>query len=281
MIRRLPRVSVLAAVVSILGLLTTSASPAVADEESEFVKQNSTLFKIIPDFGVTDDDCVGNSWIGVNQLGYVTAYTSISCGIGHYWVMAENHLTEGSLVNILTKSEDRCSDLAIQCKNAYAGTGSVVGVPGKTYCSMGFGDSLDALRSLNHGHGSACITIDQPSVPKVPSVPSTASQPALCSPPSNPPTAKHYINIFTTAPAYNGPSTQCERAGENYSSTNPQYVFCRRQGDEVRQGSDYNHWWLWTDLDTGGQGWISAYYIQGQGNDQADDMNTGAPIPAC
>ncbi len=115
----------------------------------------------------------------------------------------------------------------------------------------------------------------------VPRIPDTATQPALCSAPNNPPATKHYINIFATAPAYNGPSTRCVRVGENYTHTNPQYVFCRRRGDEVRQGSDYNRWWLWADLDTGGQGWIPAFYIQGQGNDQADDMNTGAPIPEC
>jgi hypothetical protein len=37
---------------------------------------------------------------------------------------------------------------------------------------------------------------------------------------------------------------------------------------------NFNHWWLWTDLDSGGQGLLSAYSLGGQGNDQADDIHT-------
>jgi hypothetical protein len=59
-------------------------------------------------------------------------------------------------------------------------------------------------------------------------------------------------------------------------------VWCRRWGGEVSDSQgNFNHWWLWTDLDVGSRGWISAYYIQGQGNDQANDMYTGKPIPNC
>jgi len=43
---------------------------------------------------------------------------------------------------------------------------------------------------------------------------------------------------------------------------------------------NYNHYWLWTDLDTGGQGWVSAYYLSLWGNDQAKD-NSGNVIPDC
>jgi hypothetical protein len=108
------------------------------------------------------------------------------------------------------------------------------------------------------------------------------NQGLACAAPASWPTTRSYVNIFSTATGRAGPSNDCAAVGSSYTASNPQYVFCRRWGGEVRDsGGAYNHWWLWTDLDTGGQGWISAYYIQGQGNDQADDINTGAAIPTC
>jgi len=60
------------------------------------------------------------------------------------------------------------------------------------------------------------------------------------------------------------------------------YVFCKAWAGEVRNGSAYNHWWLWTDADIGGAGdsWVSAYYLQYWGNDQALD-DYGSAIPNC
>ena len=103
-----------------------------------------------------------------------------------------------------------------------------------------------------------------------------------CSAQTRWPTTKSWINIFTTAIAKAGTNNSCSTVGRNYTGSNPQYIWCRKWGGEVRDAQgNYNHWWLWTDLDTGGRGWISAYYIQGQGNDQANDKNTGKPIPNC
>jgi hypothetical protein len=96
------------------------------------------------------------------------------------------------------------------------------------------------------------------------------------------PSTKSWINIWTTAIGRAGTDNTCSQIGQSNTNTNPQYVWCRRWGGEVNDGrGNFNHWWLWTDLDTGGRGWISAYYIQGQGNDQANDMYTGKPIPNC
>jgi hypothetical protein len=108
------------------------------------------------------------------------------------------------------------------------------------------------------------------------------TQPSACQPPSSWPSAKSHVNFFADAPARSGPYNGCDQVGSSYSRTNPQYVYCRSLGDDVSDSDgNHNHWWLWTDLDTGGRGWISAYYIQGQGNDEANDMNTGQPIPNC
>ncbi|MEV4752492.1 hypothetical protein AB0K21_39565 [Streptosporangium sp. NPDC049248] len=54
-------------------------------------------------------------------------------------------------------------------------------------------------------------------------------------------------------------------------------------GPKVQVGSDYNHWWLKTDLDSGDpwkNQWVSAYYLARWGNDQAKD-NSGRDIPNC
>lgn len=106
----------------------------------------------------------------------------------------------------------------------------------------------------------------------------------LCVAPSNPPTTKYHINLFATAEGHTGPDNSCPKVGFSYTSSNPQYVFCRRWGGEVKDSAgNYNHWWLWTELDDpqNAPAWISAYYIKDQGNDQANDITTGDPIPDC
>jgi hypothetical protein len=58
-------------------------------------------------------------------------------------------------------------------------------------------------------------------------------------------------------------------------------MFCKAWAGIVTDSSgNYNHWWLWTDLDTSGQGWVSAYYLSNWGNDEAKD-NSGNVIPNC
>ena len=106
-------------------------------------------------------------------------------------------------------------------------------------------------------------------------------QPA-CSAPSGWPGPLSHIALWKNAPGRSGTSNACPQVGSSKTATNPQYIYCRRWGGNVSDSDgNFNHWWLWTDLDTGGKGWISAYYIAGQGNDQANDMNSGKPIPSC
>lgn len=115
-------------------------------------------------------------------------------------------------------------------------------------------------------------------------VPTSTPRPT-CSPPSHPPSSKSLIQIFANAPGRSGPSNSCRQVGEvivGSNGANPQYVFCRKWGDVVPGSQGYNHYWLWTDLDSPARtpGWISAYYIKGEGNDQANDIY-GRPIPDC
>ena len=75
----------------------------------------------------------------------------------------------------------------------------------------------------------------------------------------------------------------CKPVGRLLAQTN--YVFCKKFGDEMRVGADFNHWWLLTDLDEvfpGGtrRAYVSAYYLTRWGNDVAKD-NNGRVIPDC
>lgn len=96
----------------------------------------------------------------------------------------------------------------------------------------------------------------------------------LCVAPVGAPTAKVFINLFADAEGHSGPDNTCAKVGMSYQSSNPQYVFCRRRGGLVSGSQGFNHYWLWTELDSplGAPAWISAYYLQGQGNDQADGI---------
>jgi hypothetical protein len=104
----------------------------------------------------------------------------------------------------------------------------------------------------------------------------------LCSAPNNPPSTIFHIALFHDADGHAGPDTSCPNVGTSTTTSNPQRVWCRRSGGEVRDAAGrFNHWWLWTELDTGGDGWISAYYIKDQGDNEANDSQTGQPIPDC
>jgi hypothetical protein len=54
----------------------------------------------------------------------------------------------------------------------------------------------------------------------------------------------------------------------------------------IGTGSQFNHWWMRTDLDrvypgkSGAGAYVSAYYLSRWGNDQAKD-NSGRDIPNC
>lgn len=91
------------------------------------------------------------------------------------------------------------------------------------------------------------------------------------------PTTRWWVSTFGTAPGYRGGWTQ---VGVLYGNTN--YVFCKAWGAVITDSSgNFNHWWMWTDLDTGGgQGWVSAYYLSKWGNDVAKD-NSGNVLPDC
>ena len=90
---------------------------------------------------------------------------------------------------------------------------------------------------------------------------------------------KWYATTFGSAPGYYGAGSSWHVVGYLYAATN--YFFCKAWGAIVSDSSgNYNHWWLWTDLDTGGQGWVSAYYLKNWGNDVAKD-NNGNVIPNC
>ncbi|WP_336323769.1 M23 family metallopeptidase [Streptomyces lavendofoliae] len=101
--------------------------------------------------------------------------------------------------------------------------------------------------------------------------------------------ARVWVDTFADATGYaavdcvGDGSPRCAPQGRLLKGTN--YVLCKKWGDEVRVGDSYNHWWLLTDLDEvapGGTGraYVSAYYLQRWGNDEAKD-NDGRDIRLC
>ena len=109
--------------------------------------------------------------------------------------------------------------------------------------------------------------------------------PIACAAPASWPSTKSFIDIAADVKGHSGPDTSCAEVGTLSIAMSgvEQYIWCRRWGGEVRDGAGrFNHWWLWTDLDTGGKhGWVSAFAVSGQGNDEANDKTTHAPIPDC
>jgi hypothetical protein len=109
--------------------------------------------------------------------------------------------------------------------------------------------------------------------------------------PSSPLTrSKYYVNTFATAYGFLSPhcmgddSQHCRPQGELFAARS-NYVFCKTWGDKVGSNSQYNHWWLLTDLDRvypgkSGTAYVSAYYLRNWGNDVAKD-NSGRVIPNC
>ncbi|WEH13563.1 M23 family metallopeptidase [Streptomyces sp. VNUA24] len=101
--------------------------------------------------------------------------------------------------------------------------------------------------------------------------------------------SKQWVDTFADATGYAavdcvGDSRPgCAPQGKLYKGTN--YVLCKKKGARFQVGSAYNHWWLLTDLDEvapGGKGraYVSAYYLQRWGNDEAKD-NDGRVIRDC
>ncbi|WP_394845346.1 M23 family metallopeptidase [Pendulispora brunnea] len=94
---------------------------------------------------------------------------------------------------------------------------------------------------------------------------------------------KWWVDTFAQAVGYND-ANMSDAQGELYKGTN--YVYCKVWGKEVRNGDQFNHWWLRTDLDVtyagknGRNAYVSAYYLAKWGNDEAKD-NNGTVIPDC
>jgi len=88
---------------------------------------------------------------------------------------------------------------------------------------------------------------------------------------------KYWVTTFANARGL-------QKNGILYAGRN--YVYCKMDfitdpRTNVRDAAgNYNKWWLWTDMDTGGQDYVSAYYLSKWGNDEAKDDN-GQDIPLC
>lgn len=102
-------------------------------------------------------------------------------------------------------------------------------------------------------------------------------------PPAPAPTGKYWVTTWRNATGF-----------ANVAGGNPQgilnagtnYVYCKVWGMSIGTGSQFNHWWMRTDLDrvypgkSGRGAYVSAFYLSRWGNDQAKD-NAGRDIPNC
>ncbi len=90
-------------------------------------------------------------------------------------------------------------------------------------------------------------------------------------------TPKYFVDTWASASGYNAP-THTSSVGTLNAGSN--YVYCKAWGRKIGDNSAYNHWWMRTDLDSGGDNkWVSAYYSNG-GNDEAK-TNDGYDLPEC
>ncbi len=145
---------------------------------------------------------------------------------------------------------------------------------GRTYGQRA--NQVSAITSNN-----ACSASSQPRPPApVPMPPPPASG-----------AAKYLVDTFANAVGFLSAgcgqdalsSDRCRPQGVLNAGTN--YVFCKVRGARVGSATQYNHWWLLTDLDVvhaGGRrrAYVSAYYLKRWGNDMARD-NAGRTIPDC
>lgn len=129
-------------------------------------------------------------------------------------------------------------------------------------------------KSTNCGAGAPNPTPPTPT-PTTPAP--TPTTPAPTPPPATPAPKKYYVTTYANAPGRatpGGKQTGTLNKGRNY-------VFCKVKGPKVTSGSDYNSYWLKTDLDVGpANQWVSALYLEKWGNDVAKDDN-GTVIPDC
>src|SRR5262245_1964525 len=100
---------------------------------------------------------------------------------------------------------------------------------------------------------------------------------------SGSPTDRFWVDTFGDAEGYAAPGV-APVDGWLHAGTN--YVFCKAPGPKVGPSTQYNHWWLKTDLDASNGGrpthgqYVSAYNLSRWGNDEAKD-NSGTVIADC
>lgn len=94
---------------------------------------------------------------------------------------------------------------------------------------------------------------------------------------------KYWVDTFAAATGYADPSTARPQGVLNKGRN---YVYCKVSGARIAKGSQFNHWWLRTDLDrvnpgkNGRDAYVPAFYLARWGNDEAKDVN-GRVIPNC
>jgi hypothetical protein len=86
-----------------------------------------------------------------------------------------------------------------------------------------------------------------------------------------------WVDTFQDATVYDSPGGN--PSGTLLGGTN--YVYCKVMGPDFSGSFGTNHWWLFTDPDSGSaRQWVPAYYLSHWGDNVAKD-NDGNDIPDC
>lgn len=114
-------------------------------------------------------------------------------------------------------------------------------------------------------------------VPNTPLMRTSSNCPNTTTPPSS--TNKFWVDTWADTNGRSSPGGTV--TGTLYKGTH--YTYCKVWGPKVQNstGTQWNHWWLKTDLDVGPTNqWVSAFMLSRWGNDEAKD-NNGVVIPNC
>lgn len=129
--------------------------------------------------------------------------------------------------------------------------------------------------NCNGAHGSAPIAgAASPTPPPPP--PATSTAPA--SVPCRSSGGRHYCNFYPAGDGIHGGAAVVNDQGYwvGYLNHGSNWVVCQLYGGKVSSGSDYNHYWAWTEANDRTWGWVNAVWASGGDND-----GKFAGVPSC
>jgi hypothetical protein len=127
-----------------------TAPPAAA--EPGYQRQAVRTFTLTTREAPVYTQCRGNAWIGINDNGYVSARTRVTCETNAWAINAYNALHTGNSLDPIDEAwVSRSNDDYVQ-----ATTSGGKATRGRRYCSYGIGDALVGIPVS--GSANVCVT---------------------------------------------------------------------------------------------------------------------------